>query len=240
MKKIPMQIQWNSWPSMPQRIGVWLCICSRTGRNVFPMPWVLTPVKNWKKNAVCFMCDHKSEEKLGSPMPIHVTVLDHWLQMNPAVSWKKCPETRMWIGVDAGGGTRNQGSLWGNSTAADRMREDLDKFTGKREAEKKYGPPPTKKNQTPSYIPSKPAQPKWWNIHLLADFVRVILPTYKWDKKWNTRNLGLVKWLRWKALHIILSPPWSLMNGEKKLCWIMRSWGSLSKEDRMQNKEWRD
>ncbi len=63
----------------------------------------------------------------------------------------------------AGGGARNQGngfSSWSGGSAFDRMRGGFGSDSrGAHEAERQYGPPPTKKKEIPSYIvPKSPAR----------------------------------------------------------------------------------
>lgn len=55
----------------------------------------------------------------------------------------------------AGGGARNQGSSYGDRSAFDRMHGSSFGNTAS-QAEKKYGPPPTKKETKPTYVPPKP------------------------------------------------------------------------------------
>ena len=55
----------------------------------------------------------------------------------------------------AGGGVRNQGSSFGDRSAFDRMHGGSFGNTAS-QAERKYGPPPTKKETKPAYVPPKP------------------------------------------------------------------------------------
>jgi len=55
----------------------------------------------------------------------------------------------------AGGGARNQGSAFGDRSAFDRMHGGGFGNTAS-QAEKRYGPPPTKKDTKPTYVPPKP------------------------------------------------------------------------------------
>ncbi len=61
----------------------------------------------------------------------------------------------------AGGGARNQGSGWGNGgrSAYDRMHGGSGGYgsSSAKDAEKMYGPPPSKKPAVPSYVTPKPA-----------------------------------------------------------------------------------
>ncbi|MET0299133.1 MAG: UvrD-helicase domain-containing protein [Flavitalea sp.] len=85
----------------------------------------------------------------------------------------------------AGGGAKNQGtgfSSWSGGSAFDRMRgggyndgDDLGRsnrggFGAAKDAERQYGPPPTKKKEVPSYIVPK-TQPKIIDHKPSADFV---------------------------------------------------------------------
>ena len=75
----------------------------------------------------------------------------------------------------AGGGSKNQSpNHWGGGSAFNRMKGwgNEDNSTGAHDAEKRYGPPPSKKpSSTPSYLPPKPAQPKVVEHKPAADFV---------------------------------------------------------------------
>lgn len=55
----------------------------------------------------------------------------------------------------AGGGARNQGSSFGDRSAFDRMHGGSFGNTAS-QAEKKYGPPPSRKETKPTYVPPKP------------------------------------------------------------------------------------
>jgi len=56
----------------------------------------------------------------------------------------------------AGGGLRNQGSSFGDRSAFDRMHGGGGFGNPASQAEKRYGPPPTKKETKPAYVPPKP------------------------------------------------------------------------------------
>jgi len=56
----------------------------------------------------------------------------------------------------AGGGARNQGLGGSSASAYDRMHGNAFGGSNPAQAEKKYGPPPAKKDQRPSYVPPKP------------------------------------------------------------------------------------
>ena len=56
----------------------------------------------------------------------------------------------------AGGGARNQGLGGSSASAYDRMHGNAFGGSNAAQAEKKYGPPPAKKDQRPSYVPPKP------------------------------------------------------------------------------------
>ncbi|QEC41352.1 ATP-dependent helicase [Pseudobacter ginsenosidimutans] len=77
----------------------------------------------------------------------------------------------------AGGGARNQGSGWGSggNSAYDRMhRGGGGGWSGgnsAKDAEKLYGPPPSKKPAVPSYVTPKPATPKVVEHKPSEDFV---------------------------------------------------------------------
>ncbi len=56
----------------------------------------------------------------------------------------------------AGGGARNQGAFGNGSSAFDRMHGGGFGGSAASQAEKRYGPPPGKKDAKPSYVPPKP------------------------------------------------------------------------------------
>ena len=117
----------------------------------------------------------------------------------------------------AGGGTRNQGSLWGNSTAADRMRGGFGSSPA-REAEKRYGPPPTKKKETPSYIPSKPAPPKVVEHTPSADFVASDTSNLQVGQKVEHQKFGFGEVVKMEgAAHNPIATVKFDVNGEKKI-----------------------
>lgn len=62
----------------------------------------------------------------------------------------------------AGGGIRNQGTQWSGGSGFDRMRSGFGNSGNKaaKEAAFRYGPPPAKKSETPSYIHQRPTAPK--------------------------------------------------------------------------------
>lgn len=62
----------------------------------------------------------------------------------------------------AGGGIRNQGTQWSGGSGFDRMRGGFGNSGNKaaKEAAFRYGPPPAKKSETPSYIHQRPTAPK--------------------------------------------------------------------------------
>jgi len=70
----------------------------------------------------------------------------------------------------AGGGARNQGSFGPSGSAYDRMHGG-GYGNSPDQAERRYGPPPTKKDARPQYIPPKPAYGKTVEHNPSADFV---------------------------------------------------------------------
>lgn len=62
----------------------------------------------------------------------------------------------------AGGGIRNQGTQWSGGSGFDRMRSGFGNSGNKaaKETAFRYGPPPAKKSETPSYIHQRPIAPK--------------------------------------------------------------------------------
>jgi len=138
------------------------------------------------------------------------------VQNEPSRFLEELPETN----VDrsyAGGGTRNQGSLWGNSTAADRMRGGFGKSAAS-QAEKRYGPPPTKKQETPSYIPSKPVQPKVVEHTPSADFVASDTSNLQVGQKVEHQKFGFGEVIKMEgAAHNPIATVKFDVNGEKKI-----------------------
>ncbi|WP_192903872.1 ATP-dependent helicase [Panacibacter ginsenosidivorans] len=115
----------------------------------------------------------------------------------------------------AGGGARNQGSSFNNTSAFDRMHGG---FGAAAQAEKTYGPPPARKKETPSYLPPKPQAPKVVEHKPAADFVASDTSNLQAGQKVEHQKFGfgMVSKMEGSAHNPIATVQFEL-NGEKKI-----------------------
>lgn len=123
----------------------------------------------------------------------------------------------------AGGGAKNQG--WGNSNAFDRMNGG-GWGAGKGEAweaEKKYGPPPSKNkpsasSSSPSYLAPKPVAPKVIEHKPTADFVASDTSKLQVGQKVEHQKFGFGEVIKMEgAAHNPIATVKFEHNGEKKI-----------------------
>lgn len=114
--------------------------------------------------------------------------------------------------TSAGGGPRNQTGSWGGGSAFDRMRGN-----GAQEAERQYGPPPSKKAATPSYIAPKPAAKTVEHVPT-KDFVPSDTSNLQAGQKVEHQKFGFgtVEKMEGSAHNPIATVKFDL-NGEKKI-----------------------
>ncbi|NML19923.1 UvrD-helicase domain-containing protein [Pseudoflavitalea sp. G-6-1-2] len=127
----------------------------------------------------------------------------------------------------AGGGVRNQGgngSQWGSGRSAyDRMHGGSGGGSGwggnsARDAEKQYGPPPSKKAATPSYVQPKPPTSKVVEHTPSADFVASDISELKEGQKVEHQKFGFgtVAKIEGSAHNPVATIKFD-QNGEKKI-----------------------
>jgi len=122
----------------------------------------------------------------------------------------------------AGGGSKNQSpNHWGGGSAFNRMKGwgNEDNSTGAHDAEKRYGPPPSKKpSSTPSYLPPKPAQPKVVEHKPAADFVASDTSGLQVGQKVEHQKFGFGEVMKMEgAAHNPIATVNFEHNGEKKI-----------------------
>lgn len=119
----------------------------------------------------------------------------------------------------AGGGTRNQGggSQWGKSTGFDRMHGNAWGGSAK-DAEKQYGPPPSKKPSTPSYVNPKPQQPKVVEHVPSSDFVASDTANLQEGQRVEHQKFGFGQVIKMEgSAHNPIATVKFENNGEKKI-----------------------
>ncbi len=122
----------------------------------------------------------------------------------------------------AGGGSKNQSpNHWGGGSAFNRMKGwgNEENSTGAHDAEKRYGPPPSKKpSSTPSYLPPKPAQPKVVEHKPAADFVASDTSGLQVGQKVEHQKFGFGEVMKMEgAAHNPIATVNFEHNGEKKI-----------------------
>jgi len=122
----------------------------------------------------------------------------------------------------AGGGSKNQTSNhWAGGSAFNRMKGwgNEGKSTDANDAEKRYGPPPSKKpSSTPSYLPPKPAQPKVVEHTPAADFVASDTSNLQAGQKVEHQKFGFGEVMKMEgAAHNPIATVKFEHNGEKKI-----------------------
>jgi DNA helicase-2/ATP-dependent DNA helicase PcrA len=117
----------------------------------------------------------------------------------------------------AGGGLRNQGSSWGGGSGFDRMKGGFE--NGSREAEMRYGPPPsTRKKESPTYINAKPAPAKVVEHIPSADFVASDTSQLQAGQKVEHQKFGFGEVIKMEgASHNPIATIRFDLNGEKKI-----------------------
>lgn len=117
----------------------------------------------------------------------------------------------------AGGGVKNQGSGFGS--AFERMRGSFGSGNAAKEAERKYGPPPTKKQTTtPSYLTPKPTAPKVVEHKPSEDFVASDTSNLQVGQKVEHQKFGFGEVIKMEgAAHNPIATVKFEMNGEKKI-----------------------
>lgn len=118
----------------------------------------------------------------------------------------------------AGGGVKNQGAGFGSGSAFDRMRGGFG-YSAAQDAEKRYGPPPTKKQSTtPSYLAPKPTAPKVVEHKPSEDFVASDTSTLQVGQKVEHQKFGFGEVVKLEgAAHNPIATVKFELNGEKKI-----------------------
>jgi DNA helicase-2/ATP-dependent DNA helicase PcrA len=121
----------------------------------------------------------------------------------------------------AGGGSRNtSGSSWGSNSSFDRMKGwGNSSYNDVREAEKKYGPAPSKKQaSTPSYLTPKTTPPKVVEHKPSADFVASDTSNLQAGQKVEHQKFGFGEVIKMEgAAHNPIATVKFEHNGEKKI-----------------------
>lgn len=127
----------------------------------------------------------------------------------------------------AGGGARNQGSGWGSGggSAYDRMHRGgggsgsgWGGGNAARDAEKQYGPPPSKKPAVPSYVTPKPNTPKVVEHKPSEDFVASDISTLAEGNKVEHQKFGFGQVVKIEgSAHNPVATIKFDQNGEKKI-----------------------
>ncbi|HXB92361.1 MAG TPA: UvrD-helicase domain-containing protein [Puia sp.] len=117
----------------------------------------------------------------------------------------------------AGGGARNQGAFGNGSSAFDRMHGGGFGGSAASQAEKRYGPPPGKKDTKPSYVPPKPYA-KTIEHNPSPDFVASDTSALQVGQKVEHQKFGFgeVTGMEGSAHNPIATVKFQL-NGEKKI-----------------------
>jgi DNA helicase-2/ATP-dependent DNA helicase PcrA len=117
----------------------------------------------------------------------------------------------------SGVNSRSQGTQWGGGgSAMDRMRGG---FGGAaKEAERRYGPPPSAKKETPSYMTTKPAPPKVVEHKPSEDFVPSDTSNLQVGQKVEHQKFGFGEVVKMEgAAHNPIATVKFELNGEKKI-----------------------
>lgn len=120
----------------------------------------------------------------------------------------------------AGGGIRNQGTQWSGSSAFDRMRGGFGSSGNKaaKEAAFRYGPPPAKKSETPSYIHQRPTAPKVVEHKPTEDFIPSDTSNLQAGQKVEHQKFGFGEVIKMEgASHNPIATVQFEHNGEKKI-----------------------
>jgi len=120
----------------------------------------------------------------------------------------------------AGGGIRNQGTQWSGSSAFDRMRGGFGSSGNKaaKEAAFRYGPPPAKKSETPSYIHQRPTAPKVVEHKPTEGFIPSDTSNLQAGQKVEHQKFGFGEVIKMEgAAHNPIATVQFEHNGEKKI-----------------------
>jgi DNA helicase-2/ATP-dependent DNA helicase PcrA len=123
----------------------------------------------------------------------------------------------------AGGGSRNQGTQWSGGSGFDRMKGWGSSNNGRRsevkDAEKKYGAPPSKKeNSTPTYLAPKAATPKVVEHVPTANFEASDTSNLQAGQKVEHQKFGFGEVTKMEgAAHNPIATVMFEHNGEKKI-----------------------
>lgn len=136
------------------------------------------------------------------------------IQNEPSRFLDELPETYLDRSF-AGGGMRNQGG--GNHSAFDRMNGGGWGSQSSDQAEKRYGPPPTKKPSTPSYITPKPQNKAVEHVPS-ADFVASDITNLQVGQRVEHQKFGFGEVIKMEgSTHNPIATVKFEMNGEKKI-----------------------
>lgn len=120
----------------------------------------------------------------------------------------------------AGGGIRNQGTQWSGGSGFDRMRSGFGNSGNKaaKEAAFRYGPPPAKKSETPSYIHQRPTAPKVVEHKPTEGFIPSDTSNLQPGQKVEHQKFGFGEVIKMEgAAHNPIATVQFEHNGEKKI-----------------------
>lgn len=116
----------------------------------------------------------------------------------------------------AGGGARNQGN-WGSGSAFDRMHGGGWSGQSAGDAEKRYGPPPSKKPATPSYVTPKPQNKAVEHVPS-PDFVASDVSNLQVGQRVEHQKFGFGEVVKMEgSAHNPIATVKFELNGEKKI-----------------------
>ncbi len=142
------------------------------------------------------------------------------VQNDPSRFIEEIPEQYLDRSFAGGGSRNNSGSKWGNSGGFDRMRGwGGSSHNDVQEAEKKYGPAPSKKqSSTPSYLAPKTSVPKVVEHTPSADFVASDTSNLQLGQKVEHQKFGFGEVMKMEgAAHNPIATVKFEHNGEKKI-----------------------
>ena len=142
------------------------------------------------------------------------------VQNDPSRFIEEIPEQYLDRSFAGGGSRNNSGSKWGNSGGFDRMRGwGGSSYNDVQEAEKKYGPAPSKKqSSTPSYLAPKTSVPKVVEHTPSADFVASDTSNLQVGQKVEHQKFGFGEVMKMEgAAHNPIATVKFEHNGEKKI-----------------------
>jgi DNA helicase-2/ATP-dependent DNA helicase PcrA len=119
----------------------------------------------------------------------------------------------------AGGGARNQGDNdFGNSSAFDRMNGGGGWKSNSQKVAERYGPPPTRKESKPAYMPVTPAAAKVVEHKPTADFVASDTSGLQAGQKVEHQKFGFGQVVKMEgSAHNPIATVKFEHNGEKKI-----------------------